>query len=156
MDMLFEVELDVVLRPIWHRDPPRVRLCCHDDHRELELHKITASSFRFHAAGPQTLSIQLLNKTDLDTVPDLGLDKAVIIESISFFGITDPRFVWAGRYQPIYPEPWASQQRSIGHDLAPVLTDVDRLGWNGVWSLDFDLPIFTWIHHVQNLGWIYR
>jgi hypothetical protein len=29
------------------------------------------------------------------------------------------------------------------------------LSWNGKWTLTFDVPVFTWIHRVQNLGWIY-
>lgn len=154
--MLCDVNLDLVLRPIWHDDAPRVTVSCHDQSHDLLLDRTTTISFDFCGQGPQVLSVDLLNKTDRDTRLDLGLDKAVVIEKISFFGITDPRFIWAGRYRPIYPEPWASQQRALGQDPPQILGDQDRLSWNGHWWLDFDLPVFTWIHHVQNLGWIYR
>jgi hypothetical protein len=29
------------------------------------------------------------------------------------------------------------------------------MGWNGRWELNFRVPIFTWIHQLENLGWIY-
>lgn len=154
--MLCDLELELVLAPVWHDDPPRVQVWCHDQRRDLVLDHVHNLSFSFQAQGQQTLAIDFYNKTDSDSQPDRGLDKAVIIQSISFFGITDPRFIWVGHYQPQYPEPWASQQRAQGLVLDPVLTNVDRMGWNGRWWLDFDLPIFTWIHNLQNLGWIYR
>jgi hypothetical protein len=104
------------------------------------------------ADNTATLTVELLNKTDVDTVPDKGLDKAVIIESVSFFDIADDRFVWAGEYCPEYPEPWYSEQTV---QPAPLLKSHTYLSWNGKWTLTFDLPVFTWIHRVQNLGWIY-
>jgi hypothetical protein len=97
------------------------------------------------------LSIELLNKKDIDTDTITGADKAVIIEKISLNDIDDPRFVWAGEYRPCYPEPWASEQSN----LDPVLKNHNYLGWNGKWTLTFDVPVFTWIHQTQDLGWIY-
>ena len=93
------------------------------------------------------LEIVFMNKPDTD--PDM----AVIINSIEFFGISDPRFVWAGVYTPQYPEPWFSEQK----EKPPVcLTNQNYLGWNGKWRLDFSVPVFTWIHQTLNLGWIYQ
>lgn len=153
--MLHELDLSVTLNPIWHSDPPQIKICCHDISKDLLLNQKQTIDFRYLAQGPQRLSIYFLNKTDQDTQPHLGLDKAVVIESISFFGISDPRFVWLGVYAPIYPEPWASEQRQQGNNLPAEITFVDRLSWNGHWHLDFDLPIFTWMHRVQNHGWLY-
>ena len=65
--------------------------------------------------------------------------------------IQDPKFAWAGIYRPEYPEPWASEQTN----LATELSSHTYLGWNGTWRLTFGVPVFTWIHQVQNLGWIY-
>ena len=103
-------------------------------------------------SNTQTLTVELLNKTNDDTRPDSGLDKAVIIESISFFNITDNRFIWLGEYRPEYPEPWYSEQTVRPE---PLLKNHTYLSWNGKWTLTFDVPVFTWIHRVQNLGWIY-
>lgn len=156
MPMQYEVDLEVALEPVWHRDPPMVRVRSHGMEYHEHLRTTTCFNFQYAASGCQTLSIHLLNKTDDDTIPDQGLDKAVIIRAITFFGISDQRFIWRGRYRPCYPEPWAGQQRALGRPPDPVLTNTDRLSWNGEWTLEFDLPVFTWMHQVQDLGWIYR
>jgi hypothetical protein len=97
--------------------------------------------------------VELLNKIDADTVPDKGLDKAVIIESVSFFGISDPKFAWTGVYEPKYPEPWYSEQ-AVRPDA--VLKNHNYLGWNGVWSIQIQVPAFLWMHQLLGLGWIYN
>jgi len=80
-------------------------------------------------------------------------DTAVIIDKVEFFGISDPRFVWAGVYTPTYPESWYSQQTE--KPLAQ-LTHQNYLGWNGSWRLNFTVPVFTWMHQILNLGWVYQ
>jgi hypothetical protein len=98
------------------------------------------------------LSVELLNKQDIDTDVITGADKAVIIDRIIFNGIEDNRFIWAGEYCPEYPEPWYSEQATKPE---PLLKSHTYLSWNGKWTLTFAVPVFTWIHKVQNLGWIY-
>ena len=93
------------------------------------------------------LEINFSNKSDLDH------DTAVLIDQVEFFGISDPKFIWQGVYRPEYPEPWYSQQCPTP---ASTLSNYNYLGWNGCWRLDFDVPVFTWIHRVQNLGWMYQ
>lgn len=68
-----------------------------------------------------------------------------------FEGMSLDRFKWAGVYFPVYPEPWASTQI----DLPKFHKSATYLGWNGQWELEFSVPIFTWIHKLENLGWIY-
>jgi len=148
----YPVKIDVVLRPIWHDNPPEINIGIDDNINKIILREKQTLHYEFTADNRTTLSIELLNKTDSDTVPDKGLDKAVEIESVSFFDISDDRFVWAGIYQPKYPEPWYSQQPVKPE---PLLKSHTYLSWNGKWTLTFDVPVFTWIHRVQNLGWIY-
>jgi hypothetical protein len=78
---------------------------------------------------------------------------AVIVDQVEFFGITDPKFAWAGVYTPVYPELWYSQQIEKPPEHLP---QQNYLGWNGKWRLDFSVPVFTWIHQTLNLGWIYQ
>jgi len=92
------------------------------------------------------LEVVFMNK------PELDHDMAVIVDKIEFFGISDPRFVWAGVYTPRYPEPWYSQQVEKPQ---PQLPQQNYMGWNGTWRLDFTVPVFTWMHKTMNLGWIY-
>lgn len=78
---------------------------------------------------------------------------AVIVDQVEFFGLTDPKFVWAGVYTPTYPEIWYSQQVEKPPEHIP---QQNYLGWNGKWRLDFSVPVFTWMHRTLNLGWIYQ
>jgi hypothetical protein len=150
MAMTYPVKLDVCLRPKWHVDPPEINIGINDDIQRIILSDIQTFHYEFTADNTATLTVELLNKN-----PDKGLDKLVYIESISFFGISDSKFVWAGIYEPEYPEPWVSEQQQAGVVLKQHLTNQDCLGWNGKWTLTFDVPVFTWIHQVQKLGWIY-
>lgn len=104
---------------------------------------------RYLEKGDHALAIEMYDKPDLDG--DQGLE----ISDLRLGGIYDRSFVWQGVYCPRYPEPWASQQRELGIDLHPELRNTDYLGWNGIWRLAFTAPIFTWIHRIENLGWIY-
>ena len=155
MTITYQVKLAVTLRPVWHNDPPQIRIGIDEVMSDMTLTDTTTVNFDVDAVEKCKLTIEFLNKTDQDTVPDQNLDKAVLIESIDFFGISDPKFVWAGIYEPKYPEPWATQQRNLGVVLAPQITNCTYLTWNGNWTLTFDVPVFAWIHKVQDLGWIY-
>ena len=142
-----ELQLKVVLRP---QGQPLVRVQLADQCRQQQIRQVTEFEFAVQAQQSVTLKIELLEKSDLDAAT------AVNIERIEIFGISDPRFVWAGQYCPTYPEPWATQQREAGHELLPVLTNQTYLGWRGTWQLTIALPAFAWIHQQQNLGVVYR
>jgi hypothetical protein len=152
MTIQYPVKLEIKLRPVWHDNPPEINIGVNNDTQRVVLTDDQIFHYEFTADNTATLSVELLNKTDTDTVPDKGLDKAVIIESVSFFGISDNRFIWLGEYCPKYPEPWYSEQTVKPE---PLLKNHTYLGWNGKWTLTFDVPVFTWIHRVQNLGLIY-
>jgi hypothetical protein len=149
MTIDYPVVIDIHLRSVWHDNPPEINIGINDDINRIVLMDDQVFHYEFATNKSSVLTVELLNKTDADTVD--GLDKAVVIESVGFFGISDPKFVWAGEYRPEYPEPWASQQ----HGLKPLLKSHTYLGWNGKWTLTFDVPVFTWIHKTQDLGWIY-
>jgi hypothetical protein len=148
----YPVKLNIHLRPVWHDNPPEINIGINDDIQRIILSEEHIFHYEFIANASSTLTVELLNKTDADTVPDKGLDKAVIIESVSFFDITDPQFIWQGVYEPTYPEPWYSEQTVKPE---PLLKNHTYLCWNGKWTLTFDVPVFTWIHKMQDLGWIY-
>ena len=97
-------------------------------------------------AGPQKFILDFHNKTDADPA------QALEIVSVSFEGFTLDRFKWNSRYYPAYPEPWASEQTE---PLPEYQSSATYLGWNGRWILYFDVPVITWIHKLENLGWIY-
>lgn len=145
MDTEFLVQLSVTLEPV---GCPYVLL-------QLPGHCVTqrldtTTRFDFEFRSPATkcrLKLQHLDKSDNDQ------NTAVIVKAVDFFGISDPRLIWAGVYCPQYPEPWYSQQAT---KPASELSNTNYLGWNGLWSLDFDVPVFTWLHRQLNLGWLYQ
>jgi hypothetical protein len=119
----------------------------HDEFNLTILEQPTSLKFNLDLeTGPQTFYITFENKTN-DT-PDM----AVEIESVTFEGMTLERFKWNSKYYPVYPEPWASEQTE---PLPKFHQSATYLGWNGRWELEFEIPIFTWIHRLENLGWIY-
>ena len=139
----YPVKLSVTLRPV---DQPNVKVGVNGDILTVVLDKTQTMDFEFTSDKDCQLTVELVDKKD---------QEAVVVESVSFFGISDPKFAWAGVYNPQYPEPWATQQRDQGVVLKQHLSPHTYLSWPGKWTLTFDVPVFTWIHRVQNLGWIY-
>lgn len=143
MTTTYPVKLSVTLRPV---DLPNVRIGVNGNLFPIVLDQTNTMHFEFESADTSNLTVELVDKT---------AQEAVVIENVSFFDITDPRFAWAGVYEPNYPEPWATNQKNQGVVLKPQLCPHTYLGWPGKWTLTFDVPVFTWVHKVQNLGWIY-
>jgi hypothetical protein len=93
--------------------------------------------------GTHTLNIELANKGRTDTKVDntgkIIADKAIYIKNVTIEGYALSDFLHQATYYP------------AGRDSIKS----NYLGWNGVWKLNFDTPIFSWIHKTQNMGWIY-
>jgi hypothetical protein len=75
-----------------------------------------------------------------------GNNYILSIEEVLFNGLSNPKFAWAGVYTPNYPLHVQGKEQLSPHTY---------LGWNGVWRLDYTVPIYTWIHQIESLGWIY-
>jgi hypothetical protein len=102
----------------------------------------TDFEFEFTAKDQAVLTVEHYGKSDQDAVT------AVVIQRIEFYGIYDPRFIWAGTYYPVYPDHYPDQKFK--------LPGQGYLSWNGTYILDFQVPVFSWIHQVQDLGWLYQ
>lgn len=140
MAIMYEVKIDVLLKPI---GCPWIRASVGNQIHTQQLQQPTEISFNFSKAiGPCALTIEHFDKAEYDAVT------AVSIEKISFFGINDLHFVWAGIYVPNYPDHYS--------DKKPLLPGQNYLGWNGTYILNFEVPVFTWIHRTLNLGWLYK
>jgi hypothetical protein len=149
----FNVNVQLGLTPVYHDQLPEVIVRAGDQQVQVLLDQPRVFEFEYTASDQSFVEVEFLNKTDSETVPAMGLDKAIKIDFVSFFGIRDLRFVWAGQYTPVYPEPWFSEQQPRPNCTVKNTT---YLGWNGVWRLDFDVPVFTWIHQTQAHGWLYN
>lgn len=102
----------------------------------------TDFEFEFTAKDQAVLTVEHYGKSDQDAVT------AVVIQRIEFYGISDPRFIWAGTYYPVYPDHYPGKKFK--------LPGQGYLSWNGTYVLDFQVPVFSWIHQVQDLGWLYQ
>lgn len=145
----------ILLKPVFHNDPPEIVVSfdstiIYAGHLSTDLELTIDQQL---PPGKYQLDVEFKNKNNTDTTA--SNDKAVIIQQVSFNKIHSKKFAWAGVYQPVYPEPWATEQRLNNIELKPQLTAHTYLGWNGKWTLTFSMPIFTWIHQTENLGWIY-
>ena len=151
---LYHLQCQLTLKPIWHDSIPSVIVSLNEQIVYAGgLSEVTTFSIDQHLPlGNYDLTVEFTNKSDSDTDTANNKDKVVVVEKIVFNSIESPRFIWNGVYQPCYPEPWASEQQN----LEPLLKSHNYLSWNGKWTLTFSVPIFTWIHSTEDLGWIYN
>lgn len=151
MDIKYKFQCTIGLSP--GRDTPvdQVKISLDQDlwYDGPILEPIELSVMEFLSPGIHRLTVDFLHKSDPIVNPSLK------IHSLSINSVTDPRFIWAGIYCPEYPRLWYDQQVEKGIILGTELTDTDYLEWPGTWRLDFTSPVFTWIHQMQGLGWIY-
>ena len=134
----YPVKMSLRLRPI---NQPRVLITAGGKSIDQTLAHTQEFEFDFVANDQVTVQIHHVDKLDSDP------DTAVEITSVSFFGITDPQFAWAGIYTPNYPAHLTGPEELPGQTY---------LGWNGVWQLKFSVPVFSWMHQKLNLGWLYQ
>lgn len=146
MAIEYLVKTAVTLTPKYSNAAPDVLIAVPGQIMRKTLSKTQRFDLEFSASSGW-IEVIFFNK------PELDHDMAVIVDSVEFFGISDPKFVWQGVYSPRYPEPWYSQQPTKPD---PSLPGSNYMGWNGTWRLDFSVPVFTWMHQIQGLGWIYQ
>jgi hypothetical protein len=154
MDTTFNLNLSIILKPIWWKDIPIISYGVDDlVINTIPISNVTTLSVAEYplSVGKHCFWIEFNNKDDSNCNMEKQLDMAVKIESVIIEEIKLDKITWSGEYIPKYPEPWASTQPN----LQPVIKGATYLGWNGRWNLNFTMPIFTWIHQIENLGWIY-
>ena len=135
---IYPVNIEILLKPV---GSPRCKISLDDQRRDLLIVTDTWVNIFFQGCGKADLCIEHYNKAESDPTT------ALIIDDIKFNGISNPKFIYQGTYYPNYPK------HLIGNDV--VLPHKNYLSWNGVWQLEFTLPIYTWIHKTLDFGWIY-
>ena len=151
------VDSTITIKPIWYDSYPNI-IVAMDSVMFWNGPLTRTRKFNFITdvyEGEHVISVKFLGKTDLDCQPALKLDKAVIIDNVSFFDISSKMFIWEGKYTPIYSDSYVQSLANEGRIPEVSPTTYGYMGWNGTWSLTFTVPIFTWIHKVEKLGWIY-
>jgi hypothetical protein len=99
--------------------------------------------------GPHCLEMHRTGKTNhqmrtIENGKNEGQD--VIIKYIKIDGVNIRDMIWTNSYyEPEYPEPWASQQKSQGIELEKYVPGETWLGHNGVWRLNFISPFYRFL-----------
>lgn len=149
-----DCKLSVTISPVGYDNVwPRCRISFAGIVKDLVLRDETTFIFNEKIKCVENLVIEFYGKRNQDSIN--GRDLRIRIQDISIMGISDKKFINIGTYDPVYPEPWATQQIQKGIDLKKNLKNVDCLGWNGKWTLSITSPAFTFIHKVLDLGCIY-
>jgi hypothetical protein len=145
-----DIEFDICLKPLWWKTQPEVTYGINDlTINTIQIQNYTTLRLVYPLApGEHKLWVTFNNKDYNESLLDQGLDMAVEIDSVGIEGITVDRFKWAANYYPDYPADYPDKQK--------VIKSATYLGWNGRWELPFTTPIYTWIHQLENLGWLYR
>jgi hypothetical protein len=145
-----DIEFDICLKPRWWKTQPEITYGIDDlTINTIQIQNYTTLRLVYpFAPGQHKLWFTFNNKDYNESRLDQGLDMAVEIDRISIEGITVDRFKWAANYYPDYPADYLDKQK--------VVKSATYLGWNGLWELEFTAPVFTWIHQVENLGWLYK
>lgn len=138
MDTEHRVQVAVTVRPV---NTPTISVGAGKHCYTTQLNQTQTFEFDFFAAGNSRLFVEHSQKHDNDH------NTAVEIVNISFFGISHPKFIWCGNYLPCYPAHYPDQK--------PVLPGQGYLGWNGRYTLEFDVPVFAWMHRTLDMGWLY-
>jgi hypothetical protein len=149
------VDISIHINPIYHQEPPRIKVMVDDD---IIHHGDVIGNTIFNYSGNMKndnhkLSITLLNKTDLDCVD--GKDKAIIIDKVTFFGIDSNKVLNHSSYVPLYSEAYLKSMINLNKSLDTELIGCNYLGWNGEWVMIFEVPVFKWLHKIEDLGWVY-
>ena len=135
---IYSVEVKILLKPV---GIPNCRITLNDQQHELTIDKEQWITINIQGCETALLEIEHYGKDELDPTT------ALIVDQLQFNGITNPKFVYQGIYYPTYPKHLANKDSTVPHQT--------YLAWNGVWRLEFTLPIYTWIHKTLDLGWIY-
>lgn len=148
MDTKYNTDFAITVEPVYEDLAPQAQISIDGELETLILTTAHTCVYSLDLTeGSHCITVALINKPKNDRY------QAIKITRIEFEGISTSNMRYAAKYYPTYPEPWFSQQQV---KPSACLMGSDYLGWNGTWQLEFTVPIFTWIHKLEHLGWIYQ
>lgn len=140
-----DTRVRIKLKPVTETRAPLCEVTVGYITKMCELDQEQWIEIQIHPDKGDTVDIIVRHRGKTDEEYKSGKNLAIMVEEIEINGITDPRFVWAGTFHPIYPR-WEE-------DRGPI--DTNYLGFNGEWRLLITIPAYTWIHKTLGLGWVY-
>ncbi len=143
----FKITLDCEYHPDFQKIPPTYIIKINNDTvGSGEVTKETVVAFEYECPEHSKLIIKMLGKSKYDVVlGDDGLpikDKLLKITKIEIDDINIEKIVRTqSQYTP--DDQWYLEQNRSKFPLP--ITGIDKLGWNGVWSLKFTTPLYSWL-----------
>ena len=129
----YPVKVEILLEPIGY---PTVEVVCNNQVKTMRLFREPSwTSFEFEQTpGPLQLTVEHRGRHPNDGVT------AVEVKNVKINGIESPKIMYQGLY---YPTGMPARKTTY-------------IDFNGVWVLDFSVPVYTWLHNTMGLGWIYE
>ena len=151
----YRTKIEITIEATFHSDPPVIKYGVDQANNTVALiDRLTVLTIDADLlVGTHNLIVDFINKKDSDCIPSQNLDKTIKIKKVSFDSFNIPQFIYISTYTPVYPEPWYSEQTP---PPPAVVVGADLLGWNGCWQLNFESPVFPWIHRLGNMGWVWE
>ena len=148
-NIFFDIILDATY---WDR-PPELEVVVDQE----SVGKYTIDQPEFHIRfrrvmsfdQPHTLELRRTGKTQDQTrmLADGTFETQMLhIKTIKLDNIDLRNLVWhRSEFEPVYPEPWASEQQAQGVELEKQVVGEMYLGHNGVWRFAFTSPIYKFL-----------
>ena len=148
-NILFEIELSSTFWDL----PPRAQILINNISKfDGDINKSPTVIKFYHKLEfkkPQKLIINRYNKTPGQCQDKK--DQTMSISKILIDGINIENFILSRAiFNPIYPEPWASQQITQGIELETALLGETCLGHNGQWCFNFTSPFWQFLIKEMN------
>ena len=143
--MNMDTRIRIRLKPLSETRSPHCGVTVGHITKMPELDQEQWIDFQIHPDSGSTVDIIVKHHGKTEEEFKSGKELAISVDQIEINGITDPRFVWEGKFYPEYPR-WEEDKGEI---------NTSYLGFNGEWRLTISIPAYTWIHKTLGLGWIY-
>lgn len=100
---------------------------------------------------PHQLVIKRYNKDDTQCQHDADgtvRDQLLTLTRVIIDGIDIKNIIQTQSFnEPIYPEPWASEQQQMGIVLDKLIIAETCFGHNGTWRLNFTSPFYNFLYN---------
>ena len=103
--------------------------------------------------GDHRLEIYFYNKNSKES-GSKDEEMSILIKHIRFQHI-DKDFHFLSSYFPEYPPGFVADQKKQGKVWSESILS-NHLGWNGKYVVEFQTPVYQWLHEKLNLGWLIR
>lgn len=135
------LKFNIVITSTWESHPPRIEIKIDDITIEKNIDLVQGINHVSFDVDLSHESHRLIINRHGATVLDRS--QMITIEKLSIDNIDCSNLILTNSwFEPIYPEPWATEQRNQGNHLLDKIPFETVLGHNGTWKFDFACPVY--------------